>query len=116
MVTLWHKDRYWPDDRSPLMGTPLPGSIAPGIYCESKKDWERLRDKSLRPGLDRIRRVGVPHPSEPGTPPAGLMMRVATPEQLAWLKGHEAEEIPRAPRPLIEARGPVSPLPGLRRA
>lgn len=111
MVDLWHKDRLWPHELSKLMGTPLPGSIAPGIYCESKRDWERLRDKGLRPGLDRIRRVGVPHPSEPGTPPAGLMMRVASEEQLAWLRENELAEIPRAVKPLLQMRGPVTDLP-----
>lgn len=116
MPRLWHKDRLWPDEVSPLMGTPLPHAIPPGIYCESKEDWTRIRTKGVRPGLDPIRRVGVPHPSEPGIAPAGLMMKVATPEQLAWMKANEKAEIPRAARPLIEARGPVSPLPGLRSA
>ncbi|SFG82513.1 hypothetical protein SAMN05192565_112111 [Methylobacterium gossipiicola] len=50
MTTLWHKDRLWPSETSPITGGPLPGAIPPGIYAESVKDWERLRAKSFPPG------------------------------------------------------------------
>jgi len=113
MTTLWHKDRYWPAETSPITGGPLPGAIPPGIYAESVKDWERLRAKSFRPGLDVIRKVGVS--KVPGIAPAGLMLKVASAEQLAWLTANEKVEIPAPVQPAVGVRVDVSPLAILRR-
>lgn len=99
MTTLWHKDRYWPSETSAITGGPLPAAIPPGIYAESVKDWERLRAKSFRPGLDTIRKVGVSKVA--GIAPAALMMNVATPDQLAWLKANEKAEIPAPVEPAV---------------
>ncbi|MCK2054966.1 hypothetical protein [Methylobacterium sp. 37f] len=108
MTTLWHKDRLWPSETSPITGGPLPGAIPPGIYAESIKDWERLRARSFRPGLDVIRKVGVSKVA--GIPLAGLMMNVASAEQLAWLKANEKVEIPAPVVPAVGVRVDMSPL------
>lgn len=108
MTNLWHKDRYWPSETSPITGGPLPGAIPPGIYSESVKDWKRLRAKSFRPGLDRNRKLGVSKVA--GIAPAALMMNVATPDQLAWLKANEKVEIPAPVEPAVRLTVLASPL------
>lgn len=109
MTTLWHKDRYWPSELSPLTGAPIEGAIQPGIYAETKEDWERVRKRGFRQGVDRLRRVGVS--AEPGIAPAGLMMNVATAAQLAWLKANETAAIPAPATPSLgPVRVALSPL------
>ncbi|MGW9820181.1 hypothetical protein [Methylorubrum extorquens] len=109
MTTLWHKDRYWPAELSLITGAPIEGAIQPGIYAESKEDWERVRKKGFRQGVDRIRRVGVS--AQPGIAPAGLMMNVASPAQLAWLKANETAAIPALATPALgSVRVALSPV------
>lgn len=99
MTTLWHKDRLWPSETSRITGEPNSDAIPPGIYAENIPDWERIAKKGFRPGLDNIRKVGVS--KEFGIPPAALKMRVATSDQLAWLKANEKVEIPASVEPVV---------------
>ncbi|MBO1019959.1 hypothetical protein IPV08_08275 [Methylobacterium sp. SD274] len=55
--------------------------------------------EELPPGLDTIRKVGVSKVA--GIAPAALMMNVATPDQLAWLKANEKVEIPAPVEPAV---------------